>query len=432
MYEKIMKRTEKFRSERFGMFIHWGLYAIPGRGEWVRHFERISNEDYRNYYDEFDPTEFDPREWAAAAKAAGMKYAVLTAKHHDGFCMFDSALTDYKCTNTKCGRDLVGEYVQAFREAGLGVGLYYSLLDWHHPDYPHYDDPNHPMRQNPAYKDYKYNFENYLEYMHGQVRELCTNYGKIDIMWFDFSYGELFGEKWGATELVRMARALQPDMIIDNRLEASGSGFGSLASGNPSEFSGDFASPENVLPPEGILDATGRPIPWEACITMNNHWGYCSADKDFKAPDMIIKKLVECVSKDGNLLLNVGPNARGRIPDESLEVLSGVGKWMRDNSESIYGCGCSGLGKPENGRITKKGNVLYYHVMENSFGFVPLYGIDPEKIKFITLLSDGSERGVIHNWMTDNYKNVAFVEISGSSRLPDGCDTVLKIEMKAE
>ena len=180
--------------------------------------------------------------------------------------------------------------MQAFREGGSASGLLLAAR-LHHPDYPHYDDPNHPMRQNPAYKDYKYNFENYLEYMHGQVRELCTNYGKIDIMWFDFSYGELFGEKWGATELVRMARALQPDMIIDNRLEASGSGFGSLASGNPSEFSGDFASPENVLPPEGILDATGRPIPWEACITMNNHWGYCSADKDFKAPDMIIKKL---------------------------------------------------------------------------------------------------------------------------------------------
>ena len=236
------KRVEWFKQARFGMFIHWGLYAIPARGEWIRSVERISVEDYQQYFDEFNPVDYDPRKWARACKQAGMQYAVLTAKHHDGFCLFDSALTDYKST-TCCGRDLVREYLDAFRAEGIRVGLYYSIIDWHHPDFPHYGDKQHPERDNPAFKDYKYDFDKYLEYMHGQIRELCTNYGKIDIFWFDFSYDDMRGEKWKATELVRMIRSYQPDVLMDNRLEVSGEGFGSLATQNPSEYSGDFVSP---------------------------------------------------------------------------------------------------------------------------------------------------------------------------------------------
>ena len=154
------------------MFIHWGLYAIPARGEWVRSIERISNEDYQKYFEEFNPDHYDPRSWARLARQAGMRYAVLTAKHHDGFCLFDSHLTDYKSTNTPCGRDLVREYVEAFRAEGLKVGLYYSLLDWHHPDYPAYGDRHHPMRENQAYRDRPQDFSRYIEYLHGQVREI--------------------------------------------------------------------------------------------------------------------------------------------------------------------------------------------------------------------------------------------------------------------
>ena len=187
-YEERQKRTEWFREARFGMFIHWGLYAIPARGEWVKSIEKISTEDYQQYFEEFNPVRYNPREWAKLAKEAGMKYAVLTTKHHDGFCLFDSAYTDYKSTNTKCGRDLVKEYVEAFRAEGLKVGFYYSLLDWHHPDYPHYGDRQHPMRDNEAYKDTPHNWDNYITYFHNQVRELLTNYGKIDLMWFEFSY----------------------------------------------------------------------------------------------------------------------------------------------------------------------------------------------------------------------------------------------------
>ena len=156
MNEIIKARTERtkwFLHDRFGMFIHWGLYSIPARGEWVRSVERIPEEEYLPFFDEFDPVDYDPKAWAKTATEAGMKYAVLTAKHHDGFCLFDSKLTDFKSTNTKCGRDLVREFLDAFRAEGIKVGLYYSLLDWHHPDYPHFSDQNHPMRGNPDYPD---------------------------------------------------------------------------------------------------------------------------------------------------------------------------------------------------------------------------------------------------------------------------------------
>ncbi len=161
------QRTEWFRRERFGMFIHWGIYAIPGRDAWMRSNERIPAEQYRMYFEEFDPDRYDPRAWARAAKDAGMRYAVMTAKHHDGFCLFDSALTDFKATNTKAGRDLTREYVEAFRAEGLKVGIYYSLIDWNHPDYPHFGDPQHPMRDSEAYRGAPHRFERYLEYLHG-------------------------------------------------------------------------------------------------------------------------------------------------------------------------------------------------------------------------------------------------------------------------
>lgn len=428
--EAYQRKMEWFVNDRFGMFIHWGIYAIPSRGEWVRSVERISCEEYEPFFEEFNPVDYDARAWAKAAKEAGMKYAVLTAKHHDGFCLFDSQYTDYKATNTPAGRDLVREYLNAFRAEGLKVGLYYSLIDWHHPDYPHYGDKHHPMRENEAYRDYQYNFDRYLDYMHAQVEELCTNYGKIDIFWFDFAYDHLRGEAWRATKLVRMIRSHLPDVIIDNRLEASGEGFGSLVTDSPSEYSGDFVSPEQIIPPEGILDEKGRPVVWESCITMNNNWGHCAADQNFKSSEILIKKLVECVSKGGNLLVNVGPDARGAIPDKSLEILSGVAKWMKKNSASIYGCGTSGIEKPEYGRITRRGKKLYYHVMEPLIGFVPLTGIREDEVKKVRLLATGTELKIEHNWITNNYSDIVFVSLGQSPDLPDPIDTVIEVELK--
>ena len=428
--EQYQKRVAWYQHDRFGMFIHWGLYAIPARGEWVRNAEELSVEDYQPFFDEFNPVDYDPRKCAKLAKEAGMRYAVLTAKHHDGFCLFDSKLTDYKSTNTKAGRDLVREYLEAFRAEGLKVGLYYSLLDWHHPDYPHYGDLHHPMRNHPECGNENRDFNRYLDYMHGQVRELCENYGKIDIMWFDFSYGEMTGEKWKAAELVNMVRSLQPDIILDNRLEVSGEGFGSLATDAPTVYSGDFVSPEQIIPPNGLVDEKGRPLVWEACITMNNNWGYAAKDRNFKPASTIIKKLVECVSKGGNMLLNVGPDARGNIPEESVEILKEIGAWMRKNGESIIGCGMSGLPKPENGRITKKGNTLYYHIMEPAIGSIPLYGVSHNEVRALRLLADGSELKPAQSWMVSNYPDIVFVDVSASPELPDAVDTVVRIECR--
>lgn len=424
------KRVEWYQDARFGMFIHWGLYAIPARGEWVRSTEEMPEEEYLPFFDEFDPVDYDPKKWARAAKEAGMKYAVLTAKHHDGFCLFDSKLTDFKATNTKAKRDLVAEYLDAFRAEGIKVGLYYSIIDWHHPDYPHYGDRIHPMRNCEAEKDVERDFNCYLEYMHGQVKELCTQYGKLDVMWFDFSYDNMRGETWRATELVNMIRSYQPDVIIDNRLEASGEGFGSLATDNPNVYSGDFVSPEQIIPPQGLKDESGRDLVWEACITMNDNWGYCAKDKNFKPASMIIKKLVECVSKNGNMLLNVGPDAKGNIPEESLQILKEIGRWMSKNGNSIYGCKGSSLSKPENGRITQNGSKLYYHVMENSIGGVPLFGISRDQVKGVRLLADGSELKISNSWMASNYPDVVFVDISSTPYLPDEVDTVVEITLK--
>ena len=422
-WDAYRRRIQWFQHERFGMFIHWGLYSIPARGEWIRSTERISLEDYQRYFDEFDPKDYDPRAWAKAARQAGMRYAVLTAKHHDGFCLFDSK-------HTRAGRDLVREFVDAFRAEGLRVGLYYSIIDWHHPDYPAFGDRQHPMRDNEAFRGRAHHFDNYLDYMHAQVKELVSNYGQIDLLWFDFSYDNLMGEAWRATELVRMIRRHQPDVLIDNRLEASGQGFGSLLTEQPNAYSGDFVSPEQIIPPNGIVDYKGDPVAWEACITMNGNWGFHGSDRFYKPAPMIIRKLVECVSKGGNLLLNVGPTARGEIPQESLDILSEIGRWMHKNGDSIYGCGIAGMQKPDFGRITRKGNTLYYHVFDNPIGYLPLEGVKADQVKAIRLLSTGHELKIERNWITNNYPDICFTSFGPDPVPPDLTDTVVKVELK--
>ncbi|MFE7310457.1 alpha-L-fucosidase, partial [Streptomyces sp. NPDC057546] len=206
MSENRFARSAWFRHDRFGMFIHWGPYAVPARGEWLRSHERVSFIDYQYAVDGFGAQDFDPHAWAELAVQAGQKYAVLTAKHHDGFCLFDTALTDYSSMHNGIGRDLVAEFLEAFRARGIKVGLYFSLLDWRHPDFPHHGDWAHPERDNPAFADHEPDLASYRTFLHGQVRELCANYGKLDILWFDFSYEGMGPEEWGATDLVRMVR----------------------------------------------------------------------------------------------------------------------------------------------------------------------------------------------------------------------------------
>jgi len=413
-----------YQEARFGMFIHWGIYAIPARGEWVKQTESIREEAYQPFFETFDPLNYNPSEWARAARQAGMKYAVMTTKHHDGFCLFDSKYTDYKATYTPAGRDLTREYVEAFRAEGLKVGFYYSLLDWHHPDYPIAGDRIHPFRNDTNYQNHQGNLPRYADYLRNQVEELLSNYGKIDLIWFDFSYDEMRGEAWKASELVQMVRRLQPGILIDNRLG------GNIRASEPEIYAGDFASPEQIIPPEGVTNEAGQPIPWEACITLNDHWGYAAADKNWKSPMTVVRTLVECVSKGGNLLLNVGPTAKGEIPVECLDILADVGEWLHQNGDSIYGSGNANLPKPEWGRWTRKGSRLYAHILERGIGPVNLRGLEG-KIRYARLLADDSEIRLDRPWNAAEYPQDAFVSFQTAS-LPDEWDTVVELILKDE
>ena len=408
------KRTRWFMHDRFGMFIHWGLYSIPARGEWVRGDEQLSDEHYMQYFEEWNPIDCNMREWARVAKEAGMKYAVLTTKHHEGFCLWDSQYTDFKTTNTKCKRDFVKEYVKAFRDAGLKIGFYYSLLDWQHPDYTVRGDMYHPNRNRPecCIKEEQRDFSRYLKYMHNQVYELMTNYGKIDLLWFDFSYENHIGRDWKGEELLTMVRSLQPDIIINGRLEANGESYGSALSDNPSIFTGDFTCPEMIIPPYGLKTPSGRLIPWEACYTLNNNWGYAPFDLHYKTSSQIIKKLVECTSKNGNMIVNISPHSKGNIPGIQKEILNRVGTWMKKNSESIYGCGMAeDLPKPEWGRYTRKGNKVYAHITEESIGAIALPGLKG-RVKKARRLADGFEMRMLTPWVAKEFPDYEFMNYS--------------------
>lgn len=407
MMEQRKKRTEWFMHDRFGMFIHWGLYAIPARGEWVHSDEQITQKEYQKYFKEWNPVHYDAKEWARLAKAAGMKYAILTTKHHEGFCLFDSKYTEYNSMKA-CGRDLVREFADAFRAEGIKVGFYYSLLDWHHEDYPVYKDMYHPDRENLAYKGKEHHFERYLEYMHNQVRELMTEYGKIDLLWFDFSYEGHSKEDWRGTQLIEMVRKLQPDIIMNGRLEANGENYGSVMTDEPNIFSGDFACPEMIIPPNGLQTPGGCEIPWEACFTLNNNWGYAPKDKHHKNASQIIKKLVECTSKNGNMLINVSPTAKGDIPDWQVKILEEVGKWMEKNSESIYGCKRADYEKPEWGRYTQNGKKLYAHILEDGIGPIALPGVKGKLAK-ARRLSDGFEMRITVPWVAKEFPDCEFI-----------------------
>jgi alpha-L-fucosidase len=365
-------RLDWWLDGRFGVSYHWGLYSGMARGEWVRSAERLSVEAYQPAFDRFAADRFDPRQWAKAARGAGATYAILTTKHHDGFCLFDSALTQYKATNTPAQRDLVREYVDAFRAEGLRVGLYYSLIDWHHPDFPAYGDRQHPMRHNADFKGRAHNWDNYVRYMHGQIRELLTNYGKIDLLTLDFSYWEYTCEKWGATELYKMIRALQPEIVLNDRL-GNGQG-GILKDAQPPAWAGDYDTCEMNLPHRSPTNAAGQILPWDCWITFTNSWCYAWTDRARKSPADIVRTLVNCVSKNGNLTLNFGPDARGQIDEQSYADLAAIGRWLATNGESVYGCGMSSFERPDWGRFTQSrdGKRLYAHLIEQPIGQLTL------------------------------------------------------------
>jgi alpha-L-fucosidase len=371
--------TEWFVQSRYGLFIHWGLYSVPARHEWVQSRERIAEEDYRRYFETFDPDLYDPEAWAREAYAAGMRYAVITTKHHDGFCLWDSALTDYKAPNTPAGRDLLRPFVEAFRAAGMRVGFYHSLIDWHHPEFP--VDGIHPMRDDAEFKERAKDRDMsvYREYLHGQVRELLTGYGKIDVMWYDFSYPDRWWggkgkDDWGSDQLLAMTRELQPGVIVNDRLE----------------IGGDLVTPEQYQPARAPRGAGGEPLLWEACQTLNGSWGYDRDNLDWKSLEMLVQMLVDTVSKDGNLLLNVGPTARGEFDSRARERLRGFGEWMRLHERAIRGCGASAHVPPPDCRYTQRGDRLYLHVFAWPFRHLHLEGL-AGRVRWARLLGDGSE-----------------------------------------
>ncbi|MBR2428042.1 MAG: alpha-L-fucosidase [Lentisphaeria bacterium] len=375
--------TSWFVHDRFGMFIHWGLYSMPARHEWIRNREEISDEDYEKYFKWFNPSFFNPKEWARTAREAGMKYFVITTKHHEGFCMWDSKYTDFKVTNTPCGRDLLREVVDAFRAEGLHVGFYYSLIDWHHTDFM--IDSLHPLRSRPDRKELNAvrDMARYREYMQNQVRELLTEFGKIDIIWFDFSYPDIEDgkghEDWGSEELVKMIRELQPGIIINNRLDL------------PS--AGDILTPEQNTPEEPPLDKEGNPAVWEGCQTFSGSWGYFRDELSWKTEKQCIDLLINHVCRNGNLLMNVGPTSLGYMDSRALERLKGFAEWMKYHSRSIYGCGMAeGLIEPRDCRYTwnKETNRLYLHIMNWPYRHILLKGME-DKVAYAQFLHDGSE-----------------------------------------
>ena len=380
--------TKWFTHDRFGMFIHWGIYALPARHEWVKSRECISEEKYQKYFDNFDPDMYNPKEWAAQAKAAGMKYVVLTTKHHDGFCLFDSKFTEYKSTNTPAKRDLVKEYVDAFREAEIKVGFYYSLIDWHHPHFTL--DRIHPRRrdENAHELNNGRDISIYAKYMRDQVAELLTNYGKIDVLWFDYSYDgndewpEGKGkEHWESEELLKTARNLQPHIIIDNR----------------TGIEQDLWTPEQFQPMEWLKhEETGELVVWEACQTFSGSWGYYRDELTWKSPEMLIRMLVTTVSLGGNLLMNVGPTARGFLDKRAQDALDVYAEWMKYNSRSIYGCTMAEPDilktLPPDCRFTQSedGKRLYIHLFAWPFKHIQLPGLGG-RVEYAQMLHDGSE-----------------------------------------
>ena len=382
------RRMKWWRNAGFGMFVHWGLYSVLGRHEWAMEEEGIPVAEYELLAKRFTPKPNAAQAWANLARQAGMKYMVMTSKHHEGFCMFDTNLTSYSAPKQSPGRDLVGEYLEAARAEGLRAGLYYSLMDWHHPDGVRCLTDEAARRR-------------FVDYTHGEVREICSNYGKLDVLWYDVAW-PLDAKGWESEKMNKMVFELQPNIIVNNR----------------NLLPGDFSTPEQRIGEE----KEGRE--WETCMTMNDSWGYHKADDSWKTPKKIVQNLAACAGGGGNYLLNIGPKPDGSIPEDSVRILTAVGEWMRKHGSAIYETERSRVTDSAIAEFTRKGNTVYMHVHYWPGSTVALGGLRT-KVKNASLLTTGQKV---------DFKQEDFrVQFTGlPEKAPDELATVIAIECAGE
>jgi alpha-L-fucosidase len=404
------KRQDETRAQRmawwhqakFGMFIHWGLYSVIGQHEWAKEQEGVPLLQYELLAHHFHPKPNAARDWARLAKKAGQKYMVMTTKHHEGFCNFASKLTDYNAAQQGPGRDLVAEFVEAAHAEGLRVGFYYSLMDWHHPDGALCKTDEAARRR-------------FVDYTHGLIHELMSNYGTIDVLWYDVDW-PLNAEQWESEKMNEMVFSLQPDIIVNNR----------------NGLQGDFSTPEQHIQASEV----GRA--WETCMTLNDSWGFNRADDQWKTPKTIVNNLITCARGGGNYLLNIGPEPDGSVPQPSVDVLEAVGKWNDTNGTAIYGTDRGQLTQNASCNYSRRGNTLYVHVY-NWPGHTPAAEwLDFYKPEVVVAIG-GLKPKVLSAKVLKTGQKVEFTQDDFSFRLtglpmqaPDHPATVIEVECDGE
>lgn len=415
------ERMSWWKEAKFGMFIHWGLYAVPAGeyngerttniGEWIMHHLQIPIAEYETFAPQFNPVKYDAQEWVRIAKNAGMKYIVITSKHHDGFGLWHSDVSDWDVDDASpYEKDILKELAIACKEADIQLCFYHSIMDWHHPDAqamwePDYNQGRQSEKVNPNFPRY------YEEYMKPQLKELVTGYGPLGVLWFDGEWVPDLTEEMGK-DLYNYVRNLQPDIIINNRVDKGRQGMqGMNREGN---YAGDFGTPEQEIPATGI-----EGVDWESCMTMNDTWGFKHFDENWKSDTTLIQNLIDIVSKGGNFLLNVGPTAEGLIPEASVERLAAMGEWMAVNQEAIYGAEASPYERPDWGRYTSKDGMLYAHIFEWP---------DNQKL----MIPELTEATAAHILGKDSPLSIEVSEagtmVSLPAEAPDGIATVIAIQ----